>query len=89
MRFLPLIAPLARTRRFTAVLEAVLDAPPPVPIDRSRLVPHDGGWAVDGVEAAVSAAAASGRPFAAVGARWAGADAVHRRTVTKEETCAS
>jgi predicted dehydrogenase len=85
----PLLAPLARTRQFTAVLEAVLGAPPPVPIHPRRLVPHDGGRAVDGVEAAVSAAAASGRPFAAIGAPWASADAVHRCALTKEETCAS
>jgi predicted dehydrogenase len=85
----PLLAPLARTRQFTAVLEAVLDAPPPVPIDRRWLVPHDGGSAVDGVEAAVSAAAASGRTFATAGAPWASVAAVHRRALTKEETCAS
>jgi predicted dehydrogenase len=57
----PLRAPLSRTRGFTAVVEAVLAAPPPVPVDRRFLVPHDGGWAIDGVEPAVAAAAATGR----------------------------
>jgi predicted dehydrogenase len=87
--------PLARTRPFTAVLEAVLAAPAPVPIDRARLAPYDGAGAVDGVEDAVAAAAAHGRLFAEIGAPWASADAVHRcslaepATLVKEETCAS
>ena len=85
----PLRAPLSRTRRFTAVLEAVLGAAAPVGIDPRHLRAHDGGWAVDGVEAAVASAASGGIPFAATGAAWASADAVHRYPLMKEETCAS
>jgi predicted dehydrogenase len=88
----PLRAPLSRTVEFTAVLEAVLAAAPPVPVDARHLLPHDGGWAIDGVEAAVSAAAATGSLFAELAAPWASAAAVDHRplpTTATEERCAS
>jgi predicted dehydrogenase len=63
-------AELDRTRGFTAVLEAVMAAPPPVPIEQRFLVGHDGGWAIDGVEAAVASAAAAGALFSETAFPW-------------------
>lgn len=66
----PLRAELERTRAFTAVLEAVVAAPPPVPVDPRFLVSHDGGRAIDGVEPAVAAAAAAGALFSETAFPW-------------------
>ncbi len=66
----PLRAELERTRAFTAVLEAVVAAPPPVPVDQRFLVTHEGGRAIDGVEPAVAAAAAAGVLFSETAFPW-------------------
>jgi predicted dehydrogenase len=66
----PLRAELDRTRAFTAVLEAVIAAPPPVPVERRFLVTHGGGDAIDGVEPAVAAAAAAGALFSETAFPW-------------------
>jgi predicted dehydrogenase len=46
----PLIAPLERTRTFTAVAEAIVASAPPAPIPRKYLRPHPdgGGWILPG-----------------------------------------
>jgi predicted dehydrogenase len=77
----PLRAELGRTRAFTAVLEAVIAAPPPVPVDPRFLVTHDGGGhAIDGVEPAVAAAAAAGALFSETAFPWtAGGGTYHHR----------
>lgn len=77
----PLRAELDRTRAFTAVLEAVIAAPPPVPVDPRFLVTHDGGGhAIDGVEPAVAAAAAAGALFSETAFPWtAGGATYHHR----------
>jgi len=53
----PLLAPLARTREFTAILQAVLAGPAPVPVPEKYLVARDGGWAIRGAAEAVRSAA--------------------------------
>lgn len=78
----PLRAELARTRAFTAVLEAVVAAPPPAQVERRFLVPHtDGGHAIDGVEPAVAAAAATGALFSETAFPWAKPAATYRHAL--------
>jgi predicted dehydrogenase len=58
----PLIAPLERTRTFTAVAEAIVAAPPPAPIPQSLLRPHPdgGGMVVTGIDDLVQRVASTG-----------------------------
>ncbi|MEV6300262.1 Gfo/Idh/MocA family oxidoreductase [Actinoplanes sp. NPDC051861] len=58
----PLIAPLSRTRTFTAVAEAIVAAPMPAAIPQSMLRPHPdgGGLVVDGIDELVRKVAATG-----------------------------
>jgi predicted dehydrogenase len=75
----PLLASLSRTRDFTALAAAVVEAPPPVPVPRRFLIAHDGGWAIGGVDAAVRAAASTGALLSETGVPWA-ATSRHRIT---------
>jgi predicted dehydrogenase len=74
----PLRADLDRTRGFTAVLQAVVATPEPTPVDRRFLVAHEGGWAIDGVEPAVAAAAAAGALFSETAFPWTVGGATYR-----------
>ncbi|GIJ55232.1 Gfo/Idh/MocA family protein [Virgisporangium aurantiacum] len=79
----PLRAELDRTRAFTAVLEAVIAAPPPVPVDPRFLVTHDGGGhAVDGVEPAVAASAAAGALFSETAFPWTAGGTTYRHRLS-------
>lgn len=84
----PLRGPVEHTRDFTAVLAAVLAAPDPVPVPRRFLLPNDGGWVIDGVEAAVQRAASSGALLSQVGMPWAGAPPYRIEFESKDQTCA-
>jgi len=64
----PLIAPLARTAPFTALAEALLAAPPPVPLDPARLVRQTDGPAIPDVASIVRTAAAEHALFSEIGA---------------------
>jgi predicted dehydrogenase len=77
----PLRADLGRTRAFTAVLEAVVAAPEPVPVDRRFLVAHEDGWAIDGVEPAVAAAAAAGALFSETAFPWTLGGTTHHQHI--------
>ena len=70
----PLIAPLERTRPFTALVERIAAAPDPVRVDDRFLVDHpDGaGRAIAGVADAVRAAAAHHALWSEIGVPWAG-----------------
>jgi hypothetical protein len=78
----PLRADLERTRGFTAVLEAVAAAPEPVAVDQRFLAAHEGGWAIDGVEPAVAAAAATGALFSETAFPWTAGGATHRQRLS-------
>jgi predicted dehydrogenase len=54
----PLLAPLADTAPFTAVIEALYRADPPVPVPDRYLVPHENARAIDSVAPLVRRAAA-------------------------------
>ncbi|MFI6762266.1 Gfo/Idh/MocA family protein [Micromonospora sp. NPDC050417] len=69
-----LLAPLDAARDFTALVEAILAAPAPTLIPSgNRHLRHDSGspaWVIDGVDAAVAAAATSMRTYADLGLSW-------------------
>ncbi|WP_309238337.1 Gfo/Idh/MocA family protein [Actinoplanes aureus] len=69
----PLIAPLERTRTFTAVAEAIVAAPPPAAIPQNLLRPHpDGdGYVVAGIDELVQRVASTGRLPSEIGTAWA------------------
>lgn len=80
-----LVAPLARTSGFTAVLQAVLDAPAP-----SVLGGSDVTWVGEGegahpvladIDTWIDAAVTSGEGYAAAGAPWARSEAVARHAL--------
>jgi len=63
----PLVAPLAHTRSFMQVVEAIRQSPPPTPIDE-RFQQHVGGRRiVTGVDEAVRQAAGTGALFSELG----------------------
>lgn len=55
----PLIAPLERTRPFTALVEAITAAPPPLPVPPHLLVPLDDGVALKDAACVVRTAAST------------------------------
>ncbi|MEV4628760.1 Gfo/Idh/MocA family oxidoreductase [Micromonospora sp. NPDC049523] len=69
-----LLAPLDATRDFTALVEAILTAPAPAPVPAEhRHQQHDTGspaWVIDGVDAAVTAAATTMTTYADLGLPW-------------------
>jgi predicted dehydrogenase len=67
----PLLAPLAGTEAFTAVIESVTAAPAPSPVPRAYLMPHEGGTAIRGVAGLVREAAAGLALFSELGVAWA------------------
>ncbi|MEU4424899.1 Gfo/Idh/MocA family oxidoreductase [Actinoplanes sp. NPDC024001] len=69
----PLIAPLERTRTFTAVAEAIVAAPPPAVIPQEQLRPHPdgGGYVVAGIDELVQRVAATGHLPSEIGITWA------------------
>ncbi|MFB9235872.1 Gfo/Idh/MocA family protein [Plantactinospora siamensis] len=71
----PLVAPLARTRMFTAVLAVLAAAPPPAPVPDRFLRPHPdgGGPVVQDVADLLRAAAAAGALPSELGVPWAAA----------------
>ncbi|HET6211789.1 MAG TPA: Gfo/Idh/MocA family oxidoreductase [Micromonosporaceae bacterium] len=76
----PLLAPLARTAPFTAVVEALLAAPPPADLDPAFLSRLDGGLvAIRGIDAVVREAADRRMLFSELGVPWA--HRPHRTTV--------
>jgi len=79
-----LLSPLARTSGFTAVLQAVLDAPAPTPLTEPYVTWVGEGPAahpvLDEIGPWVDAAVTSGEGYAAAGAPWATVDAVTRHT---------
>jgi predicted dehydrogenase len=79
----PLLAPLARTRPFTAVIEAIHASPAPWPIDPAFLAVSGTGGdrrvVVAGVDRAILDAAERLALFSELGIPWASRAAVHRR----------
>jgi len=71
----PLLAPLARTAPFTAVLEAIVAAPDPQPVDPSAVVAHGAGTArvvtVPGIADVLRRAAERLALPGELGVRWA------------------
>jgi hypothetical protein len=69
----PLIAPLERTRTFTAVAAAIVASPPPAAIPASALRPHPdgGGLVVPGIDELVRQVAATGLLPSESGVGWA------------------
>jgi predicted dehydrogenase len=69
----PLLAPLVRTAGFTAVVEAIVAAPPPAEIGSRWLEPHPdgGGSVVPGIDALVREMADTGRLPSESGVPWA------------------
>ncbi|MGD7707286.1 Gfo/Idh/MocA family protein [Propionibacteriaceae bacterium Y2014] len=77
----PLLAPLESTSGFTAVLQAVQDAPPPTPIGGDDVTWLDEGDQTHPVVRDIDrwvAEAVAGNGFAAAGAPWARAEAVRQ-----------
>jgi hypothetical protein len=85
----PLLVPLERTRDFTRLAAAVVQAPPPLPVPRRFLIAHDGGWAIGGVESVVRVAAATGALLSETGVPWAAGPGPRITFEPKETTCAS
>ncbi|MEV6350427.1 Gfo/Idh/MocA family oxidoreductase [Actinoplanes sp. NPDC051851] len=69
----PLIVPLALTRPFTAVAEAIVASAPPYPIPAEFLTPHPSGEgnAVPGIDELVRQVASTGRLPSELGVPWA------------------
>ncbi|MEN3306369.1 MAG: hypothetical protein V7603_2571 [Micromonosporaceae bacterium] len=67
----PLLAPLAATAPFTAVIEALYRAGPPVPVPAGHLVPHQGASAIEGIAELVRRAAGRLALFSELGTAWA------------------
>jgi predicted dehydrogenase len=68
---LPLRVPLHRTRAFTALLDPILIAPPPVAVPRRYLIGHAGGDALAGVAAVLRRCAETGALPSELGVPWA------------------
>lgn len=70
----PLVAALDATRDFTALVEAILTAPAPTPVAaqhrRRRQDTGSPAWVIDGVDAAVTAAATTMTTYADLGLPW-------------------
>ncbi|MBO0871469.1 MAG: Gfo/Idh/MocA family oxidoreductase [Micromonosporaceae bacterium] len=67
----PLLAPLAAARPFTAVIQAVVAGPAPHRVASAHLAAQSDGPAIPGVAELVRAAAATDASFAKLGAAWA------------------
>jgi hypothetical protein len=70
-RAVPLLAPLAVTAPFTAVIEALYRAGAPAPLAKEHLEPYDGADAVAGIADLVRRAAGGLALFSELGTAWA------------------